>query len=53
MRESGGIGGKQRILTGKVPENLLLSENGLKFRADVESGQKTGFFLISARTETS
>jgi 23S rRNA (cytosine1962-C5)-methyltransferase len=44
-RKREGLAESSGILTGKVPENLLLSENGLKFRADVESGQKTGFFF--------
>jgi len=33
------------ILFGKIPEEIKILENGLKFVVDVASGQKTGFFL--------
>ncbi len=33
------------ILFGKVPEQVEILENGLKFIVDIMHGQKTGFFL--------
>lgn len=33
------------ILYGKLPEKIIIKENGLKFYVDVRAGQKTGFFL--------
>lgn len=35
----------QGMLFGKIPEPLIVLENGLKFQVDPEKGQKTGFFL--------
>jgi 23S rRNA (cytosine1962-C5)-methyltransferase len=34
-----------KTLHGKLPEKLLIRENGLVFQVDIEKGQKTGFFL--------
>lgn len=33
------------ILFGKVPDQIEILENGLKFIVDITGGQKTGFFL--------
>jgi 23S rRNA (cytosine1962-C5)-methyltransferase len=33
------------ILYGSIPEEMEVLENGLRFRADVRRGQKTGFFF--------
>jgi 23S rRNA (cytosine1962-C5)-methyltransferase len=33
------------LLSGTVPDLILIRENGLKFLVDVKQGQKTGFFL--------
>jgi 23S rRNA (cytosine1962-C5)-methyltransferase len=30
---------------GTVPEAVIITENGLRFRAEISSGQKTGWFL--------
>jgi 23S rRNA (cytosine1962-C5)-methyltransferase len=43
MRE--GLSGHDGVLYGNLPSGIILNENGLKFRADISSGQKTGFFL--------
>jgi 23S rRNA (cytosine1962-C5)-methyltransferase len=41
-----GRGTKALSITGDLPENPVgFTERGLRFRADVISGQKTGFFL--------
>lgn len=34
-----------RLLYGKMPERVMIKENGKKFIVDVVGGQKTGFFL--------
>jgi len=33
-----------RLLYGKVPEEIVVQENGLRFAVDLWKGQKTGFF---------
>ncbi|MBI5728871.1 MAG: class I SAM-dependent rRNA methyltransferase [Candidatus Magasanikbacteria bacterium] len=33
------------LLYGKVPERVIIKENGYKFYVDIIGGQKTGFFL--------
>ena len=33
------------LLSGKVPERVLIKENGYKLYVDIIGGQKTGFFL--------
>lgn len=45
VRAKEGLPLENRLLYGAVPENLVVTENGLKLRVDVENGQKTGFFL--------
>lgn len=30
---------------GKIPEDIIIEENGLKFYADIVNGQKTGYFF--------
>lgn len=32
-------------LYGKVPDEVVVEENGLKMSVDVKNGQKTGYFL--------
>ncbi len=36
---------KKGILFGKIPDQVNILENGLKFIVDIAGGQKTGFFL--------
>jgi 23S rRNA (cytosine1962-C5)-methyltransferase len=36
---------KSELLWGTIPEDLIVTENGLQFHIDVQKGQKTGFFL--------
>ncbi len=47
VRRSGaGGGGGATLLLGKdLPPTIPFLENGMKFEADLKSGQKTGFFL--------
>jgi 23S rRNA (cytosine1962-C5)-methyltransferase len=40
-----GLSGSEGVLQGDMPSEIVVRENGLKFRADISSGQKTGFFL--------
>ncbi len=40
-----GAEGKVGLLYGEVPDRVEMRENGLKFKVDIISGQKTGFFL--------
>lgn len=44
-RKEEGLAPFQGMLFGKIPEPLIVLENGLKFQVDPEKGQKTGFFL--------
>jgi 23S rRNA (cytosine1962-C5)-methyltransferase len=40
-----GEEGKVGLLYGEVPDRVEIKENGLRFKVDIISGQKTGFFL--------
>lgn len=44
-RKEEGLAPFQEILFGKMPDPLIVLENGLKFEVDPINGQKTGFFL--------
>lgn len=44
-RKEEGLAPFQGMLLGKMPEPLIVLENGLKFQVDPINGQKTGFFL--------
>lgn len=42
-----GAASRGRSILGDVPSSPVdFTENGVKFRADVVVGQKTGFFLV-------
>jgi len=46
VRELEGLEPTKGMLAGEpIPEPLVIEENGLKFRVDLEGGQKTGFFV--------
>lgn len=45
VRDLEGILREKKLAYGKLPENIEINLNGLKFVVDVENGQKTGFFL--------
>lgn len=45
VRDLESIPRHKRLGYGELPEHVYIDLNGLKFRVDVESGQKTGFFL--------
>jgi len=45
VRDLEGLPQRVELLHGEIPPQLLVSENGLRFRVDVGGGQKTGHFL--------
>ncbi len=45
VRELEGLPQRCTLLTGSLPENLVIVENGLRFGVDVVHGHKTGFYL--------
>jgi len=45
VRDLEGLPQQVELLHGEIPPQLLVSENGLRFRVDVGGGQKTGHFL--------
>ena len=40
-----GLGPKEGLLSGDMPESPVVMENGLRFYVDLAQGQKTGLFL--------
>jgi len=44
-RELEGLPKRNEILRGKLPEELSITENGIRIAVDVAAGQKTGFYL--------
>ncbi len=45
FREEEGLPAVTRVLTGTVPDRVLIEEHGLKFWVDPHHGHKTGFYL--------
>jgi 23S rRNA (cytosine1962-C5)-methyltransferase len=45
VRELEGLQQKKGFLSPPFDTNIIIRENGLRFYADVENGQKTGYFL--------
>ena len=45
VRELEGLSQHKGFLSAPFDTNIIINENGLKFNVDVESGQKTGYFL--------
>ncbi|GAB1235222.1 class I SAM-dependent rRNA methyltransferase [Ferrigenium sp. UT5] len=44
-REREGLPKRCGVLRGALPENVAVTEHGLRFAVDVAGGQKTGFYL--------
>jgi 23S rRNA (cytosine1962-C5)-methyltransferase len=44
-RELEGLERRVDVLSGDVPENITVTENGVAYSVDVRRGQKTGLFL--------
>ncbi|MGN1042530.1 MAG: class I SAM-dependent rRNA methyltransferase [Christensenellales bacterium] len=45
VRAKEGLPLKKGLLYGVLDPNLIIEENGIKMRVDIENGQKTGYFL--------
>ena len=45
VRAHEGLASQVGVLHGEVPETVTVSENGVRFEADLWRGQKTGLFL--------
>jgi 23S rRNA (cytosine1962-C5)-methyltransferase len=45
VRRLEGLASRSAIVAGTVPDAVVISENGLCFKAEIGSGQKTGWFL--------
>lgn len=45
VRELEGLPQQKGFLSAPFDTNILINENGLQFRVDIENGQKTGYFL--------
>ena len=45
VRELEGMKQQKGFLSSPFDTNIIINENGLKFHVDIESGQKTGYFL--------
>ena len=50
FREQEGLPPVTQVLTGSVPDRLLIEEDGLQFLVDPYHGQKTGFYLDQRQT---
>jgi len=45
VRELEGLPQQKGFISAPFDTNVIINENGLKFRVDIENGQKTGYFL--------
>ena len=45
VREKEGLQQTKGVLYGTLNKDLVIEENGIKMRIDIENGQKTGYFL--------
>lgn len=45
VREKEGLSQTKGFLYGSFDPKVVIDENGIKFRVDIENGQKTGYFL--------
>ena len=45
VRKKEGLPEEKGLLYGEVPDEIIVTENGLKMAVDVKNGQKTGYFL--------
>jgi 23S rRNA (cytosine1962-C5)-methyltransferase len=44
-REREGLPSSEGLIAGALTETLVIKENGVKYKADLREGQKTGFFF--------
>ena len=45
LRKLENLSGENEIYFGKIPNEIIIEENGIKFYVNILSGQKTGFFF--------
>lgn len=45
VRSKEGLNEVKDVIYGEVPDEIIITENGLKMSVDVKNGQKTGYFL--------
>ncbi|HIE06371.1 MAG TPA: class I SAM-dependent rRNA methyltransferase [bacterium (Candidatus Stahlbacteria)] len=45
LRRLEGLKNEERVLWGKVPDELWIKQDGIKFLVDIRNGQKTGYYL--------
>ncbi len=45
LRKLEGLNAENEIYFGDIAEDIIITENGVKFYADIINGQKTGFFF--------
>ncbi|MDR1433632.1 class I SAM-dependent rRNA methyltransferase [Candidatus Endomicrobiellum devescovinae] len=45
LRKLEGLSLENEIYFGDIPKDIIISENSIKFYADIVNGQKTGFFF--------
>lgn len=45
VRKKEGLEEHTGLLYGEVPDEVIITENGIKMSVDVKNGQKTGYFL--------
>lgn len=45
VRQKEGLEEHTGLLYGEVPDEVIITENGIKMSVDVKNGQKTGYFL--------
>ena len=45
VRTLEGLAPRIEVIRGRVPDHVVVHENGVRYRADLHAGQKTGLFL--------
>lgn len=45
LRKLENLTGNNEIYSGKIPDEILIKENDIKYYVNIKSGQKTGFFF--------
>lgn len=45
LRKLENLTGETEIYLGKIPDDILITENDIKYYVDIKTGQKTGFFF--------
>ncbi len=45
LRKLENLTGENEIYSGKIPDDILITENDIKYYVDIKAGQKTGFFF--------